>query len=487
MQADARLLAALLSDGRVKLYDLATLGDVGQVHARAGPGAATLRDVAFVPTDPTKVWVAASDGEITCWDFRAGAPVRSFSRPQGPAGCARDKERVYSGPFALAVSPGGDVLAAGVANELHLWDLRQPAETPLGVFASSHAPSPPSYGTVRALAWHPAVPHCLVSGGDDGVVNVFDVSVRGEDDALAGVLGVGGAVAALGFFGPCGGFLWVTTEFDGLSLWNVGSCARLAEFPALRMQFLDAGLPVAYLLGCHYDPASGGLLLLAGGHDGTLLAFDVTPTAVTLRGGSGATFVAGSGGSGGAQSSSAAAALVPPANTVRTALWARVRDAASAAAPAAAAASAPPLVVFTGDEDGRLCQWTQPAAAALLAAGARAHAWEGEWDYARVATAAPAAATVDVGGLRMAQAAVAPGGSGDAAAFGTRAADPVSDADENAPLGAEAAAIIGAGAAAGGRRDEDGDDDDDEMDGAMGAGSKRRHADDGTGGKKQRT
>jgi WD40 repeat protein len=479
MQADARLLAALLSDGRVKLYDLATLGAVGQVHARAGAGTAALRDVAFVPTDPTKVWVAASDGEITCWDFRTGAPVRSFSRPQGPGGGRPDKERVYSGPFSLAVSPGGDVLAAGVANELHLWDLRQPAETPLGVYTSSHAPSPPSYGTVRALAWHPCVPHCLVSGGDDGVVNVHDVSVAGEDDALAGVLSVGGAVASLGFFGPCGGFLWVATEFDGLSLWNVGSCARLAEFPALRMQFLDAGLPVAYLLGCHYDPPTGGLLLLAGGHDGTLLTFDVTPTSVTLRGGSGQSFVAAAA----ADGSGGGAQPAPPANTVRTALWARLRDTTATAAAPSGAPSAP-LVVFTGDEDGRLCQWTQPAAAGLLAAGARAYAWEGEWDYARVAAspAAPPRATVDVGGLRMAAAAVAPGGGGgDAAAFGTRAADPVSDADENAPLGAEAAAIIGGG---GGGRDEEEDDDD--M-GGGGVGGKRRHADDGVGGKKQRT
>lgn len=371
-----------------------------------------------------------SDGDIACWDTtRAGGPVRRFNRPHGPGGL---KEVEYKGPFSLAPNAAGDVLAAGVANEIHLWDLRSGQEKALGAFTTSHSDSAPSYGSVRALAWHPCVPHTLVSGGDDGIVNVIDTSIRGEDDALVTVINVGSAVASLGFFGPCGAYLWVVTELDGLSLWNVGSAERVAEFPTLRMQFIEAGLPVSYLLGCHFDTVTQRLALLAGGHEGAMMVFDVTPTSVTLAAGGQTAF-------GGAASHG---------NTIRAALWARVAAPASSVPSSSSSGQQPQqqgLVLFTGDEDGRLVQWVDAPADSLLRSPPSPVGWHCEWDYARHPVIHPA---VDVHGILMR---LPPAGSGaapcDADSFGTRAADPISEPDENAPLGAEAAAILGAGAA----------------------------------------
>ena len=517
IQSEAKLLGALLSDGRVKLYDISTLGSVAEVRASgAGSGSdsgklespqSLLRDAAFMPSDPSKLWVAAADGEITCWDVRRGVPLRQFSRPQGPMGRKADKEGLYSGPFSLAVNHGGDVLAAGVANEIHLWDLRSPSEKPLGVYSASHSPAPPAFGTVRCLAWHPSVPHTLVSGGDDGIVNVFSTAIRGEDDALVSVINVGSAVASLGFFGPSGAFLWVITEFDAFSLWNIGSAQRIAEFPALRMQFLEAGLPVSYLLGCHYDVSSGGLSLLAGGHDGTLHLFDVTPTAVSLRA-NGQSFAAAA--AGGSNSSSSSSSGSAHENTIRAATWARVSGVANGAGDTSAPDG---LALFTGDEDGRLCQWLNASAqAALSSVAANSVSWEGEWDYARppgykqphaasVSSAAPSATVAtEVNGIAMR---LPPAGSEqkcDADSFGSRAADPISDADDSAPLGAEAATLMGVAELAGSTGPvalpaaalEGGDDDDHDMldDAAGGVGGKRKSNDDSSdralGGKKQR-
>lgn len=462
----ARWLGSVLSDGRVRIHDMTSLGVVGEVDALRGAAAgsdATIRDAVFMPSDPTKLWTARSDGEIACWDTRCdGGPVRAL---RVPARKGADAE--HAGPFSLAVNAGGDVLAAGVAHEVHLWDLRGAAgPSPLGMYGSAHTHTAPSYGSVRALAWHPCVPHTLLSGGDDGLVNIFNTAIAGEDDALVGVLCVGSAVASMGFFGPRAAYLWVVTEFDGLSLWNLGSAERVGDFPALRMQFLEAALPVCYLAGCHYHPASQRLGALAGGHDGTLRWCDVTPSAVTV-----APCAAAAGAEGAFVASGAVAGH---GNTVRCALWVWVGAEAGSASPGAlpqpTAASEPGLLLFTGDEDGRLVQWADavatarlasPATSALGAAPTSALQLAGEADYA---AAHPAHALSSVHGIAMrlppaagSSGSDAPGGGSgggdercDADAFGATAADPVSDADDSVPMGSEVAALLRAADRGGG-------------------------------------
>ena len=199
------------------------------------------------------LWSCLSDGTILAWDCSSGRADYSFACSPLKSRIRDDADGLYCGPFSLTTTRAGDVLAVGVAHEIQFWDVREllpprqnPAALPvarlMGAYTDSHAHTPPSYGSVRHLAMHPIVPHTLVSGGDDGMINVFDLSIRGEDDALVSALNVGSAVAGFGFFGDQAALLWAVTEFGGMSLWNFSSAQRLSEAPLLRMQFMEAGL-----------------------------------------------------------------------------------------------------------------------------------------------------------------------------------------------------------------------------------------------------
>jgi WD40 repeat protein len=134
---------------------------------------------------------------------------------------------------------------------------------------------------VTCLAWHPALPSHALSGGEDGLVNVYDCSVAGEHEALVSTLSVGDSVSHFGVFGPSGALAHVATRAGALSLWNLGSAAKLADFGGA----LRAGLPSChYLLSAHYAQHSDRLVALAGGDDGTRHGLDVTRGGCALRG-----------------------------------------------------------------------------------------------------------------------------------------------------------------------------------------------------------
>ena len=162
------------------------------------------------------------------------------------------------------------------------------------------------------------------------------------------------------------------------------------------------------------------LSLLVGSHTGTLTSFNVTPTGVVLE----------------------KAFIVPPSttghsNTVR-AMCVMEAVAASTYGSGSSTTPAPLAVVFTGGEDGRVCQWVdgnsfpQQITLALPYCSPSASA---------AATTTPLTVTV----------------------FGTRAADPVSDPEDSEPSAALTALLVADAAAAGD------DDDADVLDAAAGA------------------
>jgi hypothetical protein len=184
----------------------------------------------------------------------------------------------------------------------------------------------------------------VLSAADDGLLCVFDVTIAGEEDALVTVLNAEGAIARFAPFGRQAAFIFIITRTDRLSLWSLGSADRIAEFGALRQQLSSAGLPLQYLIDCHHygNPVAaddGRLELLIGSHSGELAAFDVTPTTVAP------TAVP-------ADSHSMPTHGVPfifsgiePAhtNTVRSAAWSKDHHGKG--------------IMYTGGEDGRICQW----------------------------------------------------------------------------------------------------------------------------------
>ena len=73
--------------------------------------------------------------------------------------------------------------------------MRSPSR-PLQNYVESHNDD------VTEVRFHPTQPRCLLSGSTDGLVNIYDVSISDEDDALVQVQNHGRSINRAGFLSP---------------------------------------------------------------------------------------------------------------------------------------------------------------------------------------------------------------------------------------------------------------------------------------------
>jgi WD40 repeat protein len=410
---DGGIIAAALSDGRVKIHAAVSLAVLGVIPAPSE--GACVRDLCF---SDTAAWVTYSTGVVVEWLITGGVAGRAFIaslpfvkgvRPLD-ANAADADER---GPFSIALNSGGDLLAVGYEEHILFYDLRGYGGTGglgappscLACYSSSHS------GPVVQLVWHPHIPCHLMSGSDDGLVCVFDTSIRGEDDALVAVLNAESGVARFGVFGPQGAFAFVLTRTDTLSLWGLAATERVADFGDLKGALLAAsGVRADYLLDCWFCDATGRLVLLVGDHDGRLWALDVTPGGAALLG-----------------SLSGAKGAAAHSSTVRTAVLSQLFSVPSGAT--GGGDESPGIVCWTAGEDGQLVEWANASAEAMLGTPSVASAPATAGSGTAVMRHAPSwkLSSAPLDGLRAAASAHRRGGSAsEAATFGQRAARPIS-------------------------------------------------------------
>ncbi|RYG51387.1 WD40 repeat domain-containing protein [archaeon] len=318
----------------------------------------TVRDIALTDGQPTCVYICTALGRVVCANMLTGvqSAVTTFPGIIVPRKAAVDSADY--GLYAIAVNAGADLMAVSCVSRIYFFDLRGGAAKLLSTYVSSHMEA------VTQLAFHPVIPHHLVSGGDDGLVCVFDLTVRTEDDALVVVFNAESAVSRFGFFGDSGAFVWIITRTETLSLWNIGSAERLGNFNSLRMTFMEADLPLDSLLECTYDASTSRLTLLAADFEGGAYACDVTPAAFSV------------------QSHMSLGHVEAP---IRCLAFAHVLSAHSSS-----------LVVYSGGEDGLLTQCVVGDATALAAYAAAAI----PESAAAAASPFPAATSMAVGTAR---------------------------------------------------------------------------------------
>ncbi|KAI5967766.1 hypothetical protein CANMA_002946 [Candida margitis] len=116
----------------------------------------------------------STDG-IKVWDIRTCSQEASLGN-----GKSNFLSLASQGDYSLA---GGTELL-GADAEVHIWDLRNPAEV-VKSFVDSH------HDDVTALEFHPTLNNYLMSGSTDGYVNIYDLSKSDEDDALHQVINFG--------------------------------------------------------------------------------------------------------------------------------------------------------------------------------------------------------------------------------------------------------------------------------------------------------
>lgn len=133
--------------------------------------------------DTNQLYTSSRDGTVKCWDSRTNKSVRTY--------------RATAGVLSLAYHATLDKIALGTELSgtdavVSIYDVR--STTPIRTYPDSHGED------VTSLSWH-ATNHLLLSGGGDGIVNVFDTSVIDEDDAVLQVFNHGSSLHLAQFVG----------------------------------------------------------------------------------------------------------------------------------------------------------------------------------------------------------------------------------------------------------------------------------------------
>jgi WD40 repeat protein len=172
------LLAVCCSSYSVHLHCRETLRLVGEFQGHTAP----LCGVRFSHLSSHLLFTGSADGTVRCWDVRqpGSNATQVFRSDSTHSYCSFD------------VSCSDRVLCAGTEqieeeSFLVFWDARMVqggGESGskmgglLGVYSESHSDD------ITAVKFHPQQAERLASGATDGLVNVFDLSLGGEDDAL---------------------------------------------------------------------------------------------------------------------------------------------------------------------------------------------------------------------------------------------------------------------------------------------------------------
>lgn len=130
------------------------------------------------------------------------------------------------------------------------------AHQPLQSYVESHNDD------VTELQFHPTLPNCLLSGSTDGLVNVYDVSISDEDDALVQVQNHGSSISHAGFLS--GSDFFALSHDETFSIYRLNEEGESTDEPYFPTVFGD----LREKLDCEYlvdvIPSDGGVEAIVG-------------------------------------------------------------------------------------------------------------------------------------------------------------------------------------------------------------------------------
>lgn len=283
------VLAVCCSNHSVHLHSRETLRLVGDFQGHTAP----VCGVRFSHLSPHLLFTGSADGTLRCWDVR---------RPGSDATQVFRSDSTHS-YCSFDVSCSDRVLCAGTEQVgedsfLVFWDARMVQDGGemgglLGVYSESHSDD------ITTVKFHPQQADRLASGATDGLVNVFDLSLGGEDDALVTTCNCNSSASSLCWTGKDLDQLLCLTHDEGLHLWDVArpdsddTLTLLSSADARTLVQLPDGASLEYFVGGTWLSDEERILLVGGSNHGELHLLDCSGRGLrfikSLRGGHSAT------------------------------------------------------------------------------------------------------------------------------------------------------------------------------------------------------
>lgn len=289
VQAEKGSLAAVLcSNGSVRIYDKEKLNVLREFSGRPG----FLNGVKFA-NSCDHVYSSCTDGTVKCWDARIAGekPVQLF--------------KGYPSNIFISfdINCNDHVLCAGTEKVdddalLIFWDARMNSQglsstkEPLGAYSETHSDD------ITKVCFHPRNPSMVVSGSTDGLVNIYDISLDNEEDALVTTCNSVSSVSSIGWSGKDYKQIYCMTHDEGFYWWDLNHLDTDQSLTCLSIQDVREVINVKegsldYLIGGLYHEKMDKLFVVGGTNTGKIHLMNCTASGLvhvaSLQGGHAAT------------------------------------------------------------------------------------------------------------------------------------------------------------------------------------------------------
>ncbi|XP_044520796.1 WD repeat-containing protein 89 [Gracilinanus agilis] len=259
------IVAVSCSNGSIRLYNKETLSLLRELNKQPG----FFNGVKFSHSNP-HVFSACTDGTVKCWDMRLSGktPVQMF------------KGYPSNVLISFDINCNDHIICAGTEKfgedaVMIFWDGRMssqstgPFRPPLGVYSETHSDD------ITKVRFHPTDPNILLSGSTDGLMNVFDISIDNEDEALIATCNSGSSVSYVGWAGKKYKEVYCLTHDEGFCWWDLTNLDSDQPIPCLKIPDVRRMIKVQngnldYMIGGIYHEKADQLLVVGGSNTGTI-------------------------------------------------------------------------------------------------------------------------------------------------------------------------------------------------------------------------
>lgn len=278
------LVAVLCSNESIRIYDKERLNVLREFSGNPG----LLHGVKFAHSRDC-VYSSCTDGTVKCWDARLASdkPVQLF------------KGYPSNSFISFDVSCNDHVICAGTEKVeddvlLVFWDARMNSQdlattiNSLGTYSETHSDD------ITQVCFHPSNPNMIVSGSADGLVNVFDISVDNEEDALVTTCNSVSSVSCVGWSGKDYKQIYCMTHDEGFCWWDLNHLDTDESITCLNIQDVREVVNVKggildYLIGGLYHEKMDKLFVVGGANTGMIHLMSCTTSGLihvtSLQGG----------------------------------------------------------------------------------------------------------------------------------------------------------------------------------------------------------
>eukprot|EP00607_Mallomonas_marina_P000329 CAMPEP_0182433450 /NCGR_PEP_ID=MMETSP1167-20130531/63318_1 /TAXON_ID=2988 /ORGANISM="Mallomonas Sp, Strain CCMP3275" /LENGTH=358 /DNA_ID=CAMNT_0024622157 /DNA_START=351 /DNA_END=1427 /DNA_ORIENTATION=+ len=245
---------ASLSNNSISRYDATTLELIRSVSVHTD----RINSFETSSINENIIFTASSDMTVCMWDWRTD--------------CTSPTVRLTLPDEVSCVSVGKNELLIGAAcgQSLLFFDVRHGnSSLPLAEYSDCH------HDTVTVLKFCPHNLSTVVSGGEDGLVCVFDTSVMADQSAVKSMFCTESPVRKLGFFGPSAEGMLCLSSIETASAWHYPTSQRVGNYPNVRVD-----VAADYLVDSWYDEQTDTLQILAGDYAGNAKICTVDPLRV---------------------------------------------------------------------------------------------------------------------------------------------------------------------------------------------------------------